>query len=243
MRVAILSDIHGNLTALEAVLDDLEQVAPDLVVTAGDLVVNGSAPAEVLDVVRSRGWPSIQGNTDEMLWRPELLDDLSRRYPERHGLRRMLFEHMAPATADALGPERLEWLRGLPKRWTSDDCAVVHAAPDNLWRAPLADATDQELVDTYGSLGKPVLLYGHIHHGFVRSLPSLIVANCGSVSLSYDGDPRASYAVVSEGHVELRRVAYDIDREVTRLKQSNYPFADWLGTILKTGSYVKPPKE
>jgi diadenosine tetraphosphatase ApaH/serine/threonine PP2A family protein phosphatase len=118
---------------------------------------------------------------------------------------------------------------------------VVHAAPDNLWRAPLANATDEELVDTYSCLQKRLVVYGHIHHGFVRSLTSHIVANCGSVSLSYDGDPRASYAIVDDGEIVLRRVAYDIDQEITRLKQSNYPFADWLATILKTGTYVKPP--
>lgn len=99
-------------------------------------------------------------------------------------------------------------------------------APDNLWRAPLANAADQELADTYGSLGKAMVLYGHIHHGFVRSLASQVITNCGSVSLSYDGDPRASYAVVDNREIELRRVAYDIDREVMRLKRSNYPFAD-----------------
>lgn len=242
MRLAVLSDIHGNLTALEAVIADLKQMRPDLVVTAGDLVVNGSAPADVLDLVRSLRWPSIQGNTDEMLFRPDLLNELNRLHPERHGLRRMLFQYMAPATTAALGSERVGWLRTLPLQWTSDECAVVHAAPDNLWRAPLANATDEELVDTYGSLRKPMVVYGHIHHGFVRSLMSHIVANCGSVSLSYDGDPRASYAIVDEHNIVLRRVAYDIGREITRLKQSNYPFADWLATILKTGSYIRPPR-
>ena len=98
-----------------------------------------------------------------------------------------------------------------------------------------------KIVDTYGSLGKRIVVYGHIHHGFVRSLTSHVVANCGSVSLSYDGDPRASYAIVDDGEVVLRRIEYDIDREVTRLKQSNYPFADWLASILTTGRYVKPP--
>lgn len=241
MRLAVLSDIHGNLTALEAIITDLKEIGPDIVVTAGDLVVNGSAPADVLDLVRGLCWPSIQGNTDEMLWRPDMLDELNRRHAERHGLRRMLFQYMAPATTSALGSERVGWLRTLPLQWTSDQCAVIHAAPDNLWRAPLADATDKELDDTYGSLRKRIVVYGHIHHGFVRPLGSHVVANCGSVSLSYDGDPRASYAIVDDHGIVLRRVAYDIDREITRLKQSKYPFADWLATILKTGRYMKPP--
>ena len=71
MRFAVVTDIHGNLTALEAVIADLEQVGPDLVVQGGDLVAGGHRPVEVLDRVRDRGWPGVQGNTDEMLWKPK----------------------------------------------------------------------------------------------------------------------------------------------------------------------------
>jgi predicted phosphodiesterase len=70
MRTAVLSDIHGNLTALEAVVADLKQVSPDLVVQAGDLI-GGSRNAEVIDLVQERGWPGVYGNAEEMLWIPE----------------------------------------------------------------------------------------------------------------------------------------------------------------------------
>src|SRR5260221_7447230 len=71
MRVAIISDIHGNRRAFEAVLADLRQVAPDLVLHGGDLASGGTRPAEIIDQVRSLGWPGGRGNTDEMLWSPE----------------------------------------------------------------------------------------------------------------------------------------------------------------------------
>ena len=74
MRLAVISDIHGNLTALEAVLKDLAVTSPDLVVHGGDLVLNGSSPAEVVDLVRTLGWPGVVGNTDELLWNPERLN-------------------------------------------------------------------------------------------------------------------------------------------------------------------------
>lgn len=67
MRVAVISDVHGNLTALAAVLADLRDTSPDLVVHAGDLAANGSSPAEVIDVIRDLKWPGVHGNTDEML--------------------------------------------------------------------------------------------------------------------------------------------------------------------------------
>ena len=68
MRVAVLSDIHANLTALDAVVADIRMHAPDAVVVGGDLVGSGSRPAEVIDRIREIDWPVIQGNSDEMLW-------------------------------------------------------------------------------------------------------------------------------------------------------------------------------
>ena len=71
MLIAIVSDIHGNLTALEAVISDLQTVGTDLVVHGGDLVGSGSCPAEVIDLIRELNWQGVQGNTDEMLWMPD----------------------------------------------------------------------------------------------------------------------------------------------------------------------------
>jgi len=64
MRIAVVSDIHGNLTALEAVLADLEQTSPDLALHGGDLADGGSSPIEVVDRIRDLGWQGVMGNTD-----------------------------------------------------------------------------------------------------------------------------------------------------------------------------------
>lgn len=77
MRVAILSDIHGNLSAFEAVLADIHQVAPDLVLHGGDLADGGSGPIEIIDRIRDLGWQGVMGNGDEMLCRPESLEDFA----------------------------------------------------------------------------------------------------------------------------------------------------------------------
>ena len=74
MRIAVVSDIHANLTALEAVVADLERQRPDLVVQGGDLISGGSRPAEVIDRVRDLNWPGVHGNTDEMVWAPDRLE-------------------------------------------------------------------------------------------------------------------------------------------------------------------------
>jgi predicted phosphodiesterase len=70
VRVAIVSDVHGSLSALDAVVTDIERRAPDLVMHGGDLVLMGPQPAEVVDRIRELGWPGVVGNTDEVLWRP-----------------------------------------------------------------------------------------------------------------------------------------------------------------------------
>src|SRR5918994_2177771 len=107
MRIAIVSDIHGNLTALEAVVDDLKTVSPDLVVHGGDLVANGSRPAEVVDLVRDLQWPGVCGNTDEMLWKPERLIQQASQVPQLRHLFTMLETRVVPSTIAALGGERL----------------------------------------------------------------------------------------------------------------------------------------
>ena len=81
MRIAIISDIHGNRTAFEAVLADLRHTSPDLVIHGGDLADAGSSPAEIVDRIRELGWRGVFGNTDEMLFRPESLTDFASRSP------------------------------------------------------------------------------------------------------------------------------------------------------------------
>jgi putative phosphoesterase len=242
MRIAVVTDIHGNLTALEAVVADLVQVAADLVVQGGDLVAGGHRPAEVLDRVRECGWSGVQGNTDEMLWKPELFDRFMQETPQLGHIWRMIFGQQAPATRDLLDEERLAWLRQLPLAWQGHDLAVVHAAPGNLWRAPMPEASDEDLAATYAPLGCGIVAYGHIHRPFVRNVSTspraLTVVNCGSVGMPFDGDPRASYLVVDEGVPAVRRVEYDLEREVRSLLQSNYPAADDLAQTLRTGRYV-----
>src|SRR5882762_9457721 len=86
MRIAIVSDIHGNRTAFEAVLSDLRQTVPDLILHGGDLADAGASPVEIVDRIRDLGWQGVVGNTDEMLFRPESLEEFASRSPSLQAL-------------------------------------------------------------------------------------------------------------------------------------------------------------
>lgn len=240
MRIAVVSDVHGNLSALEAVVADLRRTAPDLVVQGGDAALIGPRPAEVVDRLRELGWPGVVGNTDEMLWDGSVRAEQERRAPKLLAWLGVLFGVLGPWAAERLGEERIAWLRAQPLEQRREGVRVVHARPGDLWRAPMPDAADAELASTYGGAGARLSVYGHIHRPYVRALPELTVANSGSVGLPWDGDPRPSYLLVDGDQVEVRRVAYDLDLARRELDDAGFPLADWLASVQREGRFVRP---
>ena len=240
MRLAIVSDIHGNRAAFEAVLADLRETSPDLILHGGDLPQGGASPAEIVDRIRDLGWPGVVGNTDEMLFSPQSLEEFASQTPSMQPLLGAIRE-MARATCEALGEERLAWLRGLPQVQIHGSMALVHASPESLWRAPGPEASDAELESVYSPLGQPIAVYGHVHRSYVRVIygptgAAMTVVNTGSVSLSYDGDRRAAYLLLDDSKPTIRRVEYDVDREIKALFDCGYPHADWIAKILNSAS-------
>jgi predicted phosphodiesterase len=94
VRIAFVSDIHGNRTAFEAVLADLRETSPDLVLHGGDLADSGSSPTEIVDRIRDLGWNGLLGNTDEMHSRPESLEE---------------FASQSSAPPSLSGPQSVRW--------------------------------------------------------------------------------------------------------------------------------------
>jgi putative phosphoesterase len=241
MRVAVVSDIHGNLTAIEEVLTDIRLCSPDLVLHGGDLADGGSSPLEVVDRIQNLGWPGVMGNTDEMLVKPDSLEE----FASHSSAPPVLWDairQIASATRSMLGEERLAWLSELPRVKTQDDFALVHATPESCWRTPSTEATDAELETTYGSLGQPIVIFGHTHRPFIRVLsgqPRCLI-NTGSVGLSYDGDPRASYLILEDGVPSIRRVEYNVEKELKALAFCGLPGAEWTAKMLRMSSPQMP---
>jgi len=242
MRIAIISDVHGNLTALEAVMADLRQQTPDIIFQGGDVATAGCNPAEVIDLIADAGWAGVLGNTDEILWDDSGLKVMDASTPKLKSLLAMI-EQFANTTRQMIGEERLDWLRKLPPELRHENLVLLHASPGNIWRAPMDTANDPALIDAFSSLNAGTVVYCHIHRPFIRRVGEMTVCNCGSVGSPYDGDPRASYLVIDDDQPSIRRVEYDVEKEVGRLMASDYPQKEWIARLRRSGSYEALPEK
>src|SRR5580693_3781063 len=143
MRIAIVSDIHGNRRAFDAVLADLREVAPDLIVHGGDLSSGGAHPAEIIEQIQSLGWPGVLGNTDEMLYAPNRLTEFAATLPQLAAVLQRVADTI-PWTVAKLGTDRVAWLQKLATRFVREDLTLVHASSNDCWRAPAPNATEDE---------------------------------------------------------------------------------------------------
>jgi diadenosine tetraphosphatase ApaH/serine/threonine PP2A family protein phosphatase len=119
--------------------------------------------------------------------------------------------------------------------------ALAHASPEDPWRAPAPEAGAAELESVYRPLGQPVAVYAHIHRPYVRAVSGMIVANTSSVSLSYDGDQRASYLLMDESKPSIRRIEYDVKKELRALSNCGLPHAEWIAKTRGKG-YPQMPE-
>jgi len=220
VRIAVVSDIHGNLAGLDACLRDLrEQGGADYLVAAGDLCADGPRPREVLERLRDAGALALRGNTDRILADTDvtLADD------DAEGVA----WHRA-----RLGEIWLAWLRDLPfsRRFGppgADGLLVVHANPlsddEHLW----PDADDAFLERVTAGVVERTIAFGHLHLPYVRMWRDRLLVDVASGGLPKDGDARAGYALFtlrSGGwEVKHRRVAFDVGAVAKDIEQSGMP--------------------
>lgn len=208
MRIGLISDIHSNLPALEAVLDSMPSV--DALVCAGDVVGYYTWPAACVDVLRRRSVPTVMGNHDRAIAEASAF-----RFggSARAGLE---------VSDEDLEADQRDWLARLPDDRVLFDgrLRVVHGHP----RDPDRYTYPEEVTDTI-LLDEPLLVLGHTHIQFEQRLDSGVVVNPGSVGQPRDGDPRAAFAVVDLDTLEVttHRVDYDIDRTAEAARQRGLP--------------------
>jgi len=244
VRIAVISDVHGNRTAFEAVLRDLKRASPDLVLHGGDLADSGSSPAEIVDQIRALGWHGVLGNTDEIHTRPDSLDEFAAASKAPAAIWTAVRE-VAAWTHEKLGTQRIDWLRSLPRLIRRENLALVHATPTSLWNSPSPDSADPEFQSAYEALDRSMIVYGHIHRPFTRRVPhpwrhEMLIVNSGSVSLSHDGDSRASYVLIDGNIPTIRRVYYEVEAEVRAILDAGIPRRDWIARILRLSTPQLP---
>lgn len=252
MRYALISDIHGNLPALESVLDDIDGREPEGgVYHLGDLVGYAPWPNEVVALLRARGVPGVAGNYDSTTATDYKHCGCRYEDPRQEELSHLSYEwtraHVSPETKAWLGslPFRID-LRPLGGHTSGPRLVLVHGNPvlnTVYWTEDRPDAFCLRMAAQLGAKAGDVVAFGHTHKPWHRVVDGIHFLNTGSVGRPKDGDWRAGYVLVDmDGEavaVEFVRVEYDLDRAAAAIRASDLP--DDFVDHLETGGRPGPP--
>jgi putative phosphoesterase len=212
LKVAALYDVHGNLPALEAVLEEVDREEPDVVLFGGDLV-SGPLPRETLECMRSvSNAEFVLGNADVLsspLPNPEW--DEARRWVEHR-----------------LDEGEIEWLATLPFSWSADDTLYVHANPVDVDEIVTERTPVERVRQLLQDVEETRIVTGHIHIQYERDIDGVLWIGAGSVGMPYEGRPGAYWALVTPETVDFRRTDYDLERAASAIRASGYPSASEL---------------
>jgi diadenosine tetraphosphatase ApaH/serine/threonine PP2A family protein phosphatase len=213
---ALVYDVHGNLPALGAVLEDARSSGAETFLLGGDYGLFGPWPAETVAKLRelsNAAW--IRGNVDRWTARPDEAPD------------NQLIRAAIGACREALSEQAVSELGNLPEQLVIEGIRYCHGSPISDVRSfmPAAADDDDELL---GRVAERRVVFGHTHLQFGRGTSSGVeLINPGSVGMPFDGDHRAAYALLaSDGRIELRRVAYDHEASAGAM-QERYPGEAW----------------
>ncbi|WP_339305823.1 metallophosphoesterase family protein [Paenibacillus sp. FSL R5-0519] len=236
-RIAIVSDIHGNMTAWEAVREDIKSRGVKRIFCLGDLVGKGPEPVQVVDGIRAACEIVIRGNWDELVAVNQDNENFTWQ-------------------AERLGEDRLAYLASLPFshqfQLSGRTIRLVHASPQSVYhRVQPWDAMEKRLAmfdsptDESAQGVADVVGYGDVHNAYLQYMNGKLLFNAGSVGNPLDL-PQASYCIL-EGedsndndtpfNVQFVRVPYDIEREVQIAQSANVPALDFYIREIRTGIY------
>lgn len=214
MKLGVISDVHANFPALDAVLQDLQHT--DQIIHAGDVVGYNAFPKEVIRYFQREEIDSISGNHDR-----KVLEEDSFDFPDPA-------EEVIDWTRSVLSEEDKQFISQLSSssRLEIDGYTiqVVHGSPSDMSEYVYPTDLTLELVENLDD-EVDILIWGHTHYSVVTKLNGILLLNPGSVGQPRDGDWRTSYAVfdTQTGNIELKRAEYDIHRAVDRAKAESFP--------------------
>ena len=245
-RVAILSDVHGNAAALEEVRKAIRKERPDAVMIAGDLVLNGPEPSAAVAGVReleAEGAIVVQGNTDVAV-----ADfDYSAAFPWLTDGVPDTFRAAAEWAHDELGDDRLAWLRRLPseRRLRLEETMLLacHASPGSQTQGFDQALDPSVILERASRTDARVICCGHTHLPEVRDLGWKLIVNDGSAGYIFDGDPTASWALVTVDEddvtAEIRRTPFDALAVSNAISARGLPGDVYRAATVRTGKLVR----
>ncbi|WP_321420709.1 metallophosphoesterase family protein [uncultured Methanomethylovorans sp.] len=228
MQLLIISDIHGNKEALDAVMN----VPHDYIICLGDLVDYGPSPGECIDMLMEQKVPTIMGNHDNAV---AFRMDCGCGYAYKH-----LSQSTRGYTWNIVNDAHLEFLRRLPLNIRREENGkklyFTHGSPISFYDYIKPDTPEETIKELIKGVNADFLFIGHSHLPFVRKVGDMTLVNPGSVGQPRDGDTRASCAIFDTDtfQAEIIRVEYDTEVVFDKIRK-NMPNADELLSILKRG--------
>ncbi len=237
MKLAFISDIHGNAIALDAVLEDIQNKGVEETIVLGDIAYRGPEPKRSIELVRKHSTQIIKGNADEWVVRGVKKGEV----PDKA---LSLMQKEADWTKNQLSEEDINFLNDLDTELIikagNKKIHAFHATPNSLFDVVkpndsneklLAELTQKEKADVY--------LYGHIHQAYSRVIIGKRIINLGSVGLPFDGIPEASYVLVEVNNNSLQtshvRVPYSIEKATQKYDEVDYPNKEMMQEIVRNG--------
>jgi putative phosphoesterase len=223
MRLAIFSDIHGNLQALDAVLADIHAQKPDAIYCLGDLVGYGAAPNEVTARIRAEKIPTVMGNYDDGVGFER--DECGCAY--RDPIDQELGDRSLAWTKARTTAENKAFLRTLLKeiRFEADGKRIllVHGSPRRLNEYLFEDRPISSFQRLAAASNADIIVFGHTHKPYVKDVDGVLFVNDGSVGKPKDLDWRACYIVIEHGAATFRRVEYDVKAAAAAIRATELP--------------------
>jgi putative phosphoesterase len=226
-RVAVITDVHGNLPALEAALGRIDALGTGDVYRGGDLVGYGPHPNEVCRLIEQRAIPTLYGNYDYAIGRG--LEDCGCAYRDRQD--RELGEQSIAWTLAHTDERSKAFMRDLPfdlrLELAGKRVRLVHGSPRKVSEYLFEDKPARTFERIAAGADCDVLVFGHTHQPWIHEYGGVRFVNCGSVGKPRDGDPRAAFAVL-EGDTNavgarIERVEYDAERVAREVAESGLP--------------------
>ena len=217
---AFISDIHGNMPALEAVLDEIDRMGCDKVICLGDICGYYCMINECIEILRKREIYSLMGNHDYYMISGMCCDSKTVK---------MCIDYQRQIITDS----NLTWIQGLTPQYDADYYSIRHGG----WEDPLEERIFGFDFESVWDYKQKIFFSGHTHVQKLETGGGRTYCNPGSVGQPRDGDARAAFAVMDEGlHIYLYRVAYDIDRIVEEMKR--HAQGDWIWKWLYEGKRI-----